>query len=73
MLTAATCYCCIVINYITNNINRKADKEGSGELSLETFRQVMRESALLRDKDIDQVRTLLLSLLLIISMQLLQY
>jgi hypothetical protein len=37
------------------NINRKADKEGSGELSLETFRQVMRESALLRDKDIDQV------------------
>ncbi|KAG5186003.1 hypothetical protein JKP88DRAFT_310469 [Tribonema minus] len=34
---------------------RKADKEGTGELSLETFRQVMRESALLRDKDIDQI------------------
>eukprot|EP00611_Tribonema_gayanum_P017975 TRINITY_DN3099_c0_g1_i3.p1 TRINITY_DN3099_c0_g1~~TRINITY_DN3099_c0_g1_i3.p1 ORF type:complete len:396 (-),score=135.50 TRINITY_DN3099_c0_g1_i3:464-1651(-) len=35
--------------------NRKADKEGTGELSLETFRKVMRESALLRDKDIDQI------------------
>ncbi|KAG5188271.1 kinase-like domain-containing protein [Tribonema minus] len=34
---------------------RKADKEGTGELSLETFRKVMRESALLRDKDIDQI------------------
>ena len=34
---------------------RKADKEGTGELSLETFRQVMRESALLRDREIDQV------------------
>jgi hypothetical protein len=33
----------------------KADKDGAGELSLVTFRKVMKESALLRDKEIDQV------------------
>jgi hypothetical protein len=37
-------------------LSSKADKDGAGELSLETFRKVMKESALLRDKEIDQVK-----------------